>query len=318
MNRLPLRPSDFRLVIFLFWGFHTCSAFFGLLQIYFPGQFQPSITTIIRNNPMEGYLESFQMTLPDGSTVFRPMGLTDTPGGAGNSGLFATLLGLEILLIEKPRWLRGLGMLGMVLGLFCIYLSQVRTTVVLTGICVAMFIMILWIKGEYQRASIGLLVFLALAVGSLAWSLAVGGETVSARLSTLTEESPDDVYYRNRGRFLENTIEVLLPKYPLGAGMGRWGMMNSYFGDNSDPESASLWVEIMWTGWLLDGGIPLILLYSLALLMTCVGIFRIAMSRRPDSCRSGPPWCWGITSASWPSRFPTPCSSGKRGSISGC
>ena len=34
----------------------------------------------------------------------------------------------------------------------------------------------------------------------------------------------------NRGAFVTQTIGELLDQYPLGAGVGRWGMMNTYFG----------------------------------------------------------------------------------------
>jgi hypothetical protein len=44
-------------------------------------------------------------------------------------------------------------------------------------------------------------------------------------------------------------------QYPFGAGQGRWGMMNYYFG-TPDP---AIWSEIMWTSWLYDGGILLII-----------------------------------------------------------
>ena len=48
-----------------------------------------------------------------------------------------------------------------------------------------------------------------------------------------------------------------LPDYPLGAGLGRWGMVNQYFGGGRN----ALWAEIQLTGWLFDGGILLLLAY---------------------------------------------------------
>jgi hypothetical protein len=38
-------------------------------------------------------------------------------------------------------------------------------------------------------------------------------------------------------------------------------------------------VEIQWTGWLLDGGVPLILTYSFMMGLACLAAYRIAMSR---------------------------------------
>jgi hypothetical protein len=101
-------------------------------------------------------------------------------------------------------------------------------------------------------------------------------------MSTLVQANPDTVYYKNRGVFLQQTVNVLLPQYPLGAGLGRWGMMNYYFGDNTDPERDAIYVEIQWTGWLLDGGVPLILTYLLGLLMAMWVAVKIALNRGGD------------------------------------
>jgi hypothetical protein len=69
----------------------------------------------------------------------------------------------------------------------------------------------------------------------------------------------------------------LSPKYPFGAGIGRWGMMHVYFGDNDRTgPNKGLWAEIQWTGWVLDGGFPLIFGYVAALLMTLWTTLQIA------------------------------------------
>src|SRR4029077_13654235 len=117
--------------------------------------------------------------------------------------------------------------------------------------------------------------------GSFAWAVSVGGKVVTGRLATLTQDRPGKVYYNSRGHFIEELVTEWVPKYPLGAGLGRWGMMNRYFGDNSHPSRSMLWVEIQWTGWVFDGGLPLILIYLVAILMACWTAWRIALSRFP-------------------------------------
>jgi hypothetical protein len=57
-------------------------------------------------------------------------------------------------------------------------------------------------------------------------------------------------------------------------------MMNGYFGDNSNPFTKSIWVEIQWTGWLLDGGVPLIIAYAAAIAQACLTAWKIAISQR--------------------------------------
>jgi hypothetical protein len=71
-----------------------------------------------------------------------------------------------------------------------------------------------------------------------------------------------------------------LPKYPWGAGLGRWGMMNAYFGKNGNPLTDQIWVEIQWTGWLLDGGIPLIFAYTSALVFAIYLTLKISFDRQ--------------------------------------
>jgi len=127
----------------------------------------------------------------------------------------------------------------------------------------------------------------AVLVAGFQWAVSVGGAAVGSRLAAFTQ-NPERVYSQERGRFLIETIEELLPKYPLGAGLGRWGMMNHYFGDNTNLESGVFWVEIQWTGWLLDGGVPLIFAYVAALALTLRATMRIALTRDSSDL-----WLWG-------------------------
>ena len=72
----------------------------------------------------------------------------------------------------------------------------------------------------------------------------------------------------NRGGQVESSIMEFLPSYPLGAGLGRWGMMNVYFGDQNNKDSKHLGVEIQIPAWIVDGGIILLMLYLGALFVT--------------------------------------------------
>ena len=62
--------------------------------------------------------------------------------------------------------------------------------------------------------------------------------------------------------FIRYTLSELLYQFPLGAGLGRWGMMHVYFGDPTLWQAPPIHVEVQLTGWLLDGGVPLWLLYG--------------------------------------------------------
>jgi hypothetical protein len=273
---LKITPKGFQWLIFMMWGFHTVSASFGVLQTYFPGQFQPSISTTIQNS--QWGVDALMITLASGERVPRPMGLTDQPGGAAMAGFYALLLGVGIALRERNQVLRVACMGSAAVGLFCIYLSQVRSILIFAGICLVCLAVVLLRQGNFGRLTVMTVGITALVVATFTWAVTIGGESTLARLSSLVSDRADAVYQQNRGHFLEDTINVLLPKYPLGAGLGRWGMMNSYFGDNSNPLTQGIWAEIQWTGWLLDGGVPLIIAYVAALAQACRTAWKIALS----------------------------------------
>ena len=111
------------------------------------------------------------------------------------------------------------------------------------------------------------------------WAVAVGGGSIIERFGTLAPADAGTVYHQNRGHFIEASIEDLLPQYPLGAGLGRWGMMNHYFGDNSNPNTSMIWAEEQFTAWLVDGGVPLIVVYLYAIWVTGMFAFRLSLKR---------------------------------------
>lgn len=279
-RHLKITPRGFQWLIFMMWGFHSVSALFGVLQVYFPGQFQPFLATTFQSRPE--YAAQLMIELANGVKVYRPMGLTDTPGGAAAAGFYALLLGIGIALRERNSILRIACMGSATVGLFCIYLSQVRSILIFSGICLVCLALVLLRQGNFGRLTIMTVGITALIVATVSWALAVGGESAFERLSQLVSDRADTVYHQNRGHFLEDTVNILLPQYPLGAGLGRWGMMNAYFGNNTDPTTQPIWVEIQWTGWLLDGGVPLILAYVAAITQACRTAWTIAIRHKLD------------------------------------
>ena len=267
-----------RMLVFVLWGFHTLSSIFGVLQVFFPGSFQSQISAVLESQG-EDYVQSLRFALASGQEVFRPMGLTDTPGGAAASGLHAIIFGFGLMLTARNPLFRFLCVAGMLIGMACIAFSQVRVMLVLAVIFLAALSFLTLALIFARRIRLGtflkvLFIATLISVGALTWAIRVGGESVKSRLSTLIEEKPTSVYYKERGYFLEETVKEYLPKYPLGAGLGRWGMMARYFGAE-DP----LWAEIQITGWLFDGGIPLVVVYLSMLLLAMLVSLRIARSR---------------------------------------
>lgn len=285
--RLQIDMAGLRRVLLVIFIFHTMSATAGVLQARFPGRFQPSLSTAISSQG-RGYVEGLKITLANGQRVFRPMGLTDVPGGAAIAGLYTVLFGIGFYLTSRQKWMRLVCLGSIALGMVCLYLSQVRSILIITAISVLAFCgLLLWQKRTTRFLVLGGLL-LALIALSFTYAVSIGGKSVTRRMSTLVEDRPGSVYYKNRGIFLEETVNVLLPQYPLGAGLGRWGMMNAYFGDDTDPERAPIYAEIQWTGWLLDGGVPLILAYVAALVIALLTAMRIALNRN-----MGDLYVWG-------------------------
>jgi len=270
--RVDMRTA--RNVLFLLWAFNTTSALVGALQMYFPGHLQPALATGTAFDD-DAYVESLKIELASGERVLRPMGLTDTPGGAAFASLYSVVLGVGFLLGRPRLWFRAVLIASMALALVSLYLSQVRSVFVM--LVISLLSMGLPFVLQRRTRRFLTLVAVIVAVGAAGFTLAVslGGDLVLSRLSSLWEDSPGTVYYTNRGKFLEYTLIELLPQYPLGVGLGRWGMINSYFGERlSGPRP--MWAEINWTGWLYDGGLPLMLAYAGAIYVALRTSLRIA------------------------------------------
>ena len=236
----------------------------GVLQVYDPQRWMPAefSSTFTMNRDI---LAGSTYVGPNGRRIIRPPGLYDTPGAVCGAGTVAALLGL-VFFLEKMRWWKRAIALGFsASGIAAIYLSHVRSSAVVGLGMMVVYLAMLVFQGRKRRA----LEFLGMAVGVIvvAFSVAtfLGGQTVRDRFMSLFESPPTELYYQSRGVQLEHAFDQLLADYPLGAGLGRWGMISGYVGV---PASRQIWAEIQPTAWILDGGLFLLVLYGLALLAT--------------------------------------------------
>ena len=270
IGRLNIPRGTLARVLLLLWVFHTLGSILGVLQVYFPGHFQPSGASLAERQHLMIQLSSGEWTL-------RPTGLTDVPGGAGMNGLYAALFGSGVVLVRPFRFARAAGTVSICLGLMCIYLSQVRSALVMLVVCFIVLTGLLSISGRATRATMFALLVGVAALVVFYLALRVGGQMMSSRVSSLVATDPGTVYYANRGRMLEYAFEELLPRYPLGAGLGHWGMINMYFG-SFDQEIGA---EIQVAGWILDGGLPLVIAYAAAVIAAIFYTCRV--SQLPDN-----------------------------------
>ena len=114
----------------------------------------------------------------------------------------------------------------------------------------------------------------AILVVGFTLSVALGGQSVADRFSSLFQEDPTSLYYESRGIQVRYAVTDMAAQYPVGAGLGRWGMLSYYFGDRH----TGLFAEVQTAAWVLDGGMPLVLLYSLTLIATLVGDWKLIRS----------------------------------------
>jgi hypothetical protein len=291
VSRIRIDLAEMRRVILLLWGFQVVSSVVGILQVYFPSRFQFAVSTVMQGQGA-GYLAMEHFQNAYGDLVYRPMGLTDTPGGASAAGFFAVLFAAALFLLERRRRMQIVCAVAMLVGMVAIYLSQVRVMLVMELVCLLAFLTLMsWRGARVSNPMLGRrigskrlayltgLMAAAVIVGFI-WAVGLGGTAITERVNSLTDENPGEVYQKNRGQFLAYTIDEVLPEYPLGAGPGRWGMMSYYFGDPGNTKNPNLWAEIQWTGWLFDGGIALVVLYSLAIVLAFRVTYTIALNQR--------------------------------------
>jgi hypothetical protein len=277
--RLRVDVALLQRVLVVMWAFHSLSAVLGVLQVQFPGTFDPNVSAVIDPDVASASM----ITNARGETVYRAMGVSDIPGAAGVSGLYALAIGTALFVVDRRRLMRLACALSMTFALTAIYLAQLRSTLIVAVLVVGGFVVYLAVR-RGQRALLTLLIVALTLLASINIAVLVGGTDVFDRAVTLVDSRPHDVYYANRGQFLDQTFTQHLPAYPLGAGLARWGMAGHYFAPREALQDATaLWVEIQWTGWVFDGGVPLLLAYSWAVALTVVTAVRLRRRIVPSS-----------------------------------
>jgi hypothetical protein len=238
----------------ILWILLLCSganAVVGVLQVYDPVRWLPAEFSRVITTSETG-LGAVTYMGPNGQRIVRPPGLFDTPGAVAGPAMFATLLGLVFAVSAIPVWKRATSLLIAAAGLAAIYLSQVRVSLVATVVMLATYAIVALRQGRAGRASQFGILAGTVVIGSLSAAVALGGTAISERVYSLFASDPLSVYQGARGSQLNFTFFELLFQYPIGAGIGRWGMMALYFA-SPNPNSPSIWAEIQFTGWMIDG-----------------------------------------------------------------
>jgi hypothetical protein len=221
---------------------------------------------------------------PDGRRIIRPPGLFDSPGAVCGPAMITVLLGLFFTVRSSGLLKKLLASALAMAGLAAIYLSHVRSSLIVVTVMVLVLSGLLMFnrkqkaKGTLLIGLYGLLIMAAFFV-----AVGLGGQSVRERFTSLLESDPLELFYASRGEQLEYGFRTLLAEYPFGAGLGRWGMINVHFADPYNFKSSPIWAEVQPNAWILDGGVILLALYGIALaLNTRANVGLVLRAATPD------------------------------------
>ena len=265
-------------LIWLVFAANFSGAALGLLQVYYPERFMPPEFSTLGMRLNSEWVEQLSYVGAGQRVIIRPPGLSDLPGGAAIAGVIAALLAFAFAVRSGTSGALRVAYLGAaLLAITVVYLTQVRSMLLMLVICMQAMAFVALRQGRAVRS--GWIATLAgvLVIGSFVWAVTLGGDALRERFQGIVDSGVVQTYQANRGFFLEQTIRDLVPQYPFGAGVGRWGMMTVYFGDASDWRFSTLHAEIQPTGWLYDGGIFLWLAYGGALIAALYNSYRVAI-----------------------------------------
>lgn len=266
--RLVSTPNQLKRLLWILLFCNGVNSMVGVLQVYDPAHWMPQELTSIYV-AKENYLMDLTYKNGQGQMVFRPPGLSDNPGAVSSAGVLAATTGLFFLISKIGWWRRGIVFGLSFVGIMAVHLSHSRTSLlIVVGVVMTYVTLVGLLQKRFFKA------FLLLGIASLVLGLALfysvqfGGEAGYKRIATLFEDEPAKVYYNNRGNQFRYALDVSFWKYPLGAGLGRWGMISFYFSDKNNPNSPLLWSELQFPSWLYDGGWLMIVLYGIALIVS--------------------------------------------------
>jgi hypothetical protein len=253
-------------LLWIVFGSSALSSVVGLLQVYYPDRFLPPEFSALGREMNPDLVSSLTYRGADGREIVRPPGLSDLPGGAAVAAMLTMTLGVVMAFRQSTTVVVRAGCLSLAaVGMTALLLTQVRSLTLAAAASVGVFALLRVRQGRAAAGVASLAFGAALVAGAYMWAVAVGGDSLASRFTGLLDDGVVHTFKEERGAFLTYTLSELLFEYPLGAGIGRWGMMHVYFGDATMWEAPPIHVEIQPTGWLLDGGLPLWIVMGAAL-----------------------------------------------------
>lgn len=259
---------------------NALSAALGFAQVRYPGRFDPPVIPAM-SNQFGG--EDMMYQAIDGQIIMRPCGLTDTPGGAAPAGAATALIGL-CWALRPIAWWKRLASAGLAfVGVAVIYYTQVRSVLIMLGICLTVLTALLAYQGNVRGALSLVCGGVVAVVGSLFWVTRSLGNQVWDRFGVIVSGDVGTFLHSGRGKYVEEALGRQVWDNPLGYGLGWFGMVYTAFRDPLRP--TPVWVEVMIPAWVMDGGVPLLVGYFGALVAAVLDSFRIASTSRDPELR---------------------------------
>lgn len=269
----------------ILWVLNGASVVVGILQVRDPGRWMPAEFSSVVGKGKIG-LAMYSYRAGDGKMALRPPGLGDAPGAACGAGVFVATVGLAYLGLPVSGFRKLLGLAGGIAGVTVIFLTHVRSALVVLVGSAVVYLVILVLQRRIGTALMLAGSMVVGGVGSLRYASSIGGQSTLDRFATLLEDDPMTVYKRSaRLDMVAGTFDAILLEYPLGAGLGRWGMTRQYFGNPSNLDSPSIWAEVQFPAWALDGGVVLLSLYLVALVVAVGRLLLLCLRHHSDLLR---------------------------------
>lgn len=271
-------PRQLTRLLAILFVINALSSVLGLAQVFKPERFLPPEIPAM-SNIFGG--EDLKLETVDGRRILRPCGLSDSPGGAAPSGVTAAMLGLCFAL-RPIGAIRRVACAGMAFcGVAVIYYTQIRSSLVMLVLSFVVIIILFLCRGNVRNAMTLMIGAAGMVVGALLWVVRTMGNSTLDRFKTLVGSDTGNMVMQSRGKFVQETLGRFAWEFPLGYGLGWWGMIHGMFRNPS--RISPVWVEVMISAWIYDGGVPLMIGYSGAIVVALFDSLRIALkSRDPD------------------------------------
>lgn len=277
-------PEHLRRLLVLLLITNGINAMVGVLQVYDPDTWMPAELSRIVTGSRYG-VGAVSYIGAEGQRIIRPPGLFDNPGAVAGPGMFAGLLGAVFAASRISLPYRLISAAFAVAGIMAIYLSQVRTSLVLLVGMLALYLAALLVQRRGRSAAAFSTMLAVTVLGGLAAAVYLGGAAVLSRVTTLIQADPFELYFNSRGGQVAYALTDVVDA-PFGSGLGRWGMTALYFFDPSNLDAPSIWAEVQISGWLIDGGLIVLCTYGLALLMNSLREWRVTRFASDDWVRA--------------------------------